>query len=340
VIRDPLDFVQPTPLPEDTELPHLPSDDPQWQESVVLGWADPSKAIGGFVRIGHQPNLGLTRSCFGVTARSGMNYARTAQDLPMSMSDRSSNAFVADGFQSATFGIRSSRWQAADSHVDLDLQVDDLHGPVDFWKLTGIRSETSRVMSANHVQAAGTFVGSLRIADEPKIPISGFTYRDHSWGPRYMENPNADMFAAWWLVGSFGPNFSIGVGGGRVRSGIDNAFGYMMKDGLFDRVVIEDASVLMAFDGVSNRGGTVSVLSKRFGRFTFEAEGYGNVVLELGKKHFEMAMPCTLRCGGQVGGGLIDTIFNPRNGVERPIYLASGALQNGLYRSRDGLNAE
>jgi hypothetical protein len=37
---------------------------------------------------------------------------------------------------------------------------------------------------------------------------------------------------------------------------------------------------------------------------------------------------------------LIDTIFNPRNGVERPIYLASGTLQNGLYRSRHGLNTE
>ena len=140
MISDPVDFAQPTLLPEDTELPHRPSDDPQWQESVVLGWADPSKEIGGFVRIGHQPNLGLTRSCFGVTSRNGMNYARTAQDLPMSPSDRSKNAFIADGFQSATFGIRSSRWQAADSHVDLDLQVDDLHGPIDFWDLTGIRS--------------------------------------------------------------------------------------------------------------------------------------------------------------------------------------------------------
>jgi hypothetical protein len=325
-------------LPDDVELPHPPGDDPQWQESVVLGWADPAKNIGGFVRIGHQPNLGLTRSCFGVTARDGLSYARTAQDLPLAAGDRTKDTFFADGFQSATFGVRGSRWRASDAQVDLDLQVKDAHGPYDFWDLTGSRSETSRVMAANHIQAGGTFTGTVRVGDQPAEQVCGFTYRDHSWGPRHMDNPNADMYAGWWLVGAFGPDFSFGVGGARMRSGLDNVFGYVMKDGVVDTVRIEDASVVMAYDGLSNRGGAVTVVSQEFGRLRFEAEGYGNVWLELGKKHFEMAMPCTVRCGDRIGGGLIDTILNPRNGTERPTYVASGALANGLYRSRNGLN--
>lgn len=326
------------PLADDIELPHQPSDDPHWQESIVLGWADPSQQIGGFIRIGHQPNLGLTRSCFGVTSRNGLNYTRTAQDIALRPGDRSADAFRADDFQTATFGIRSSRWQASDAGVDLDIRVRDVHPPYDFWDMTGMRNETSRVMAANHLQAGGTFEGHVRIGDEPARSISGFTYRDHSWGPRYMDNPNADMYAAWWLVGSMGEDFSFGFGGGRMRSGLDSLFGYIAKDGEVDEAVIEDASVLMAFDGLSNRGGTVVAQSRKFGRLTFEAEGYGNVWLEMGNKHFEMAMPCTIRCGDRVGGGLIDTILNPRNGTDRPAYIASGALENGLYRSRNGLN--
>lgn len=327
-----------SPLPDDVELPHDPGEDPQWQESIVLGWADPSQEIGGFIRIGHQPNLGLTRSCFGVTSRNGLNYSRTAEGLPLREADRSVDTFHADGFQSATFGVRSSRWRASDENVDLDIQVRDVHAPYDFWDLTGMRNETSRVMAANHLQAGGTFSGSVRIGDEPERAISGFTYRDHSWGPRHMDNPNADMYAAWWLVGSLGEDFSFGFGGGRMRSGLESLFGYIVKDGEVDTAVIEDASVLMAFDGLSNRGGTVVAVSEKFGRLTFEAEGYGNVWLELGQKHFEMAMPCTIRCGNRTGGGLIDTILNPRNGTDRPTFVASGRIDNGLYRSRAGLN--
>lgn len=325
-------------LADDIELPHIPDDDPQWQESIVLGWADPQLEIGGFIRIGHQPNLGLTRSCFGVTSRNGLNYTRTGQDLPLDEGDRTHDTFTADKFQAATFGLRSSRWRAKDENVDLDIQVTDAHPPYDFWDMTGTRNETSRVMAANHLQTGGTFAGTVRIGDEPLQQISGFTYRDHSWGPRYMDNPNADMYAAWWLVGSFGNDFTFGVGGGRMRSGLDSIFAYVAKDGELDVAELEDAAVLMAFDGLSNRGGEITVNSKKFGRLTFVAEGYGNVWLELGSKHFEMAMPCTIRCGDRVGGGLIDTILNPRNGTDRPTYIASGSLDNGLYRSQNGMN--
>lgn len=325
-------------LPDDVELPHQPGDDPQWQESVVLGWADPSKNIGGFIRIGHQPHLGLTRSCFGVTMRDGLNYVRTAQDLPLLPGDRENDTFSADRFQSASFGVRTSRWRASDEHVDLDLTVSDVHAPCDFWELTGLRIATADVMAANHLQVGGTFTGAVRVGDRASERVSGFTYRDHSWGPRHLDSPNADMYGSWWLVGSLGADFSFGFGGGTYRSGLQHRFGYIVKDGIADTAAIEDEAVVMAIDGLSNRGGSVTVFSEKFGRMTFVAEGYGNIRLEMGKKHFEMCMPGTIRCGDRVGGGLIDTILNPRNGVDRPTYIASGKLDNGLYRSRNGLN--
>ena len=331
-------FADLDPLPADVEHPNTPSDDPQWQESIVLGWADPVREIGGFVRIGHQPNLGFARSCFGVTSRNGLNYTRTAQNLPLLANDRTQDSFHADGFQSATFGVRSSRWQACDENVELDLNVVDVHGPINFWQLTG-RNETANVMASNHLQVGGTFSGRIRIGDAPPLETSGFTYRDHSWGPRYMDNPNADMYAGWWVVGSLGPAFSFGFGGSRMRSGIHRTFGYIYKDGEIDTAIVDDASLLMALDGLSNRGARIVVRSEKFGELVFEAEAYGNVWLEMGTKHFEMASPCTIRCGSLVGGGLINSILNPRNGTDRPTYIASGALDNGLYLSRNGINA-
>lgn len=325
-------------LADDIELPHDPSNDPQWQESLVLGWADPKHEVGGFVRIGHQPNLGLTRSCFGVTSRNGLNYTRTAEGLPLREGDRTRDTFFADGFQSVRFDGRKNHWLAEDENVQLDIEVVDAHGPYDFWDMTGSRNETSEIMAANHLQVGGTFSGKVKIGQDPAMTVSGFTYRDHSWGPRYMDNPHADMASGWWLVGALGDDFTFGFGGARMRSGIHSSYAYLIKDGVLDIVEIEDAAVLMAFDGLSNRGGQVTVNSTKFGQLTFHAEGYGNVWLELGQKHFEMAMPCTVRCGDRIGGGLIDTILNPRNGTDRPQFIESGALHNGLYHSRNGMN--
>ncbi|WP_103729956.1 hypothetical protein [Novosphingobium sp. HII-3] len=58
----------------------------------------------------------------------------------------------------------------------------------------------------------------------------------------------------------------------------------------------------------------------------------------MGDKHFEMATPCTIGCGNRGGGGLINTILNPRNGNDRPELVENGKLDHGLYQSRDGMN--
>lgn len=326
-------------LDPNIELPHEPGEDQQWQESIVLGFADPVKEIGGFIRIGPQPNLKMVRSCFGVCSRNGTNYTRTAQNLPWKPSDTTHDTLSADGFQSATFNGRESRWRASDENVDLDILVADAHGPYDFWKFTNADPAIASATASMHLQAGGTFEGTVRIGGDSPQQISGFTYRDHSWGPRYVNDPNFDMYATWWFVGSLGPDFTFGFGGGRWRSGVHNNFCYIVRDGEIDILnQVDDASVLMAMDGLSVRGGRILVNSPKFGRLVFEAEGYGNVWLEMGDKHFEMSTPCTIRCGDRVGGGLINTILNPRNGNDRPVYIASGKLDNGLYQSRDGLN--
>jgi hypothetical protein len=167
--------------------------------------------------------------------------------------------------------------------------------------------------------------------------VEGFTYRDHSWGTRLLHNPHADFYSAWWFGGALGPDFSFGFGCGRAHSGSTMPFNYIVKDGVTYNVAIEDATVTQTFDdAMSITAARMVVSTEELGQMVFEAEGYGNVVLEMEKKHFELSMPATIRCGDRIGGGIVDTIFNPRNGATRPFYLVGAALENGLNEFRRG----
>ncbi|HKR89606.1 MAG TPA: hypothetical protein VJS38_15645 [Phenylobacterium sp.] len=329
-------LIKPVALGPGADLPHPPNADEWWQESVVLGWADPSKQIGGFMRIGHQPNRGFTKCCFGVVSKNGPGYTRSVQDLPYRPWDRTEDTFSTDEFLFVKFDDQRSRWTASDADCELDLFVQDAHPVYDFFSLTGGHTEVSKTITPNHIQAGGTFKGTVRIGDESH-DVSGFTYRDHSWGTRLLHNPKADFYAAWWLGGSFGPDFSFGFGDGRAQSGDNMPFSYIVKDGLTYKVSVQDATVATAFaDGMSISEATVIVSCDELGELTFVAKGYGSVVLEMERKHFELSMPSTITCGDRHGGGIVDTIFNPRNGTSRPFFLVGAALENGLNRFSNG----
>lgn len=328
-------IVDPIKLPLSADLPHQPGDNEWWQESNVLGWADTEKQIGGFMRIGHQPNRGFTKCCFGIVSRNGNIYTRSSQDLPWRPHDATADTFATNDFLSARFFEQGSHWVASDEHCELDLTVRDVHPTFDFFSFTG-KTEVSRTIAPNHIQAGGLVTGRVRIGDEVH-EVQGFTYRDHSWGTRLLHNPRADFYAAWWMGGALGDDFSFGFGDGRAHSGDNMPFNYIVKDGVTHVVTVEDAWVGTNFaDGMSVRNARVVVSCEELGELTFEAEGYGNVVLEMEGKHFELSMPSTIRCGDRVGGGIVDTIFNPRNGTTRPFFLVGAALENGLGRFSEG----
>ena len=328
-------LLTPTRLPLDIDHPHAPEPDEWWQESVVMTWADPVAEIGGCIRLGHQPPRGLAKCCFGIVSRNGGGYTRSAQDLPLRATDRGKSSFSADEFCTASFDGTTSLWRAQDHDCELELQVSDVHDTYDFFSLTS-RSEVSRNMMAHHIQGAGTFVGRVRLGQVER-DISGYTYRDHSWGVRRLHNPTGDFYAAWWLGGALGPDFAFGFGDGRSQSGHSMPFGYIVKDGRAYGVTVDDAWIGVSIgDGMSGRCARVTVSCDELGSMTFEVDGYANVVMELEKKHFELSMPCTVRCGSRSGGGSMELIFNPRNGADRPFWLEGASIENGLCRFADG----
>jgi hypothetical protein len=328
-------IVDPIRMPEHSEWPHEPNGDEWWQESVVLSWADPVKEMGGVMRIGHQPNRGFTKCCFGIVSRNGPGYARNAQDLPFRASDRLPQGFATDDFLSATFDGKTSRWAARDDHCEMEIDVVDVHDPYDFMSLTP-RTQTTETWFSNHIQGAGNFKGRLRLGDQ-WFDVQGGTYRDHSWGTRLIHNPRADLYAGWWLGGSFGPSYSFGFQNGRSQSGDSMPCAYLVIDGVTYLAEVVDAEVSVALgDGISPKGVKVVVYEPTLGELTFKARGYGSVVMALEGKHFELSMPCTVQCGDLIGGGSVETILNPRNGTARPFWIEGGALANGPNEFRKG----
>src|SRR5208282_385707 len=81
---------------EHDEGPHASSEHPLWQESVLLHWYDQRQGIGGWHRIGHEPNNSGGRVALWsfMFDQAGWQYRRCG-DQALSGDDRLSNGFGA-----------------------------------------------------------------------------------------------------------------------------------------------------------------------------------------------------------------------------------------------------
>ena len=277
-------------LPVEDEWPHAPESDPHWQESVVLCFQDIEQGLGGFIRIGHHPNLGTGNCTFGVVA-PGLGYNRSHIDVPMRAGDRFANGFSIDGFLTATFDSASNHWVAEDGDCALDLHVENLHPHYDAWALSGLTGGFREKFAAMHTEVAGRVRGTMRIGDRT-WSLDGFGHRDHSWGVRKHDDPEAALATFFWLVGSFG----------------------------------------VTLDGMTMRDARVTFDASGLGTHTVELEGLGNVLLGMGGRYLEVGMPARGHWNGRTGGVHLSTMFNARGGTGQPPMLFGTSPANGLYR--------
>ena len=328
-------------LPVEDEWPHLPTSDPDWQESVVLAFQDIEQRLGGFIRIGHHPNRQHGNCTFGLVAPS-LGYNRSSQEAPARPDDRAERSFSIDGFLTAEFGDGKSRWRAADADCELELEVSDLHPLYDTWALSGLTGGFRDNFAASHTEMGSGVQGRMRIGDR-EWQVNGFGYRDHSWGVRRMDAPESALSNFFWLVGTFGDDFTFALTEIVLRSGKRTKMGYLIKDGRFDLPDVADIVFLTEMDGLCTRGAKCRFDSAKLGAFEFEIEGFGNVLLGMEQRYLEFGMPGRVRWGERTGGAHLSTLFNARSGEARPPLLFGGSAQNGIYRRQDfpdvGLNS-
>lgn len=319
-------------LPVADEWPHPPETDEHWQESVVLCFQDVEQRLGGFIRIGHHPNRGVGNCTFGVVA-PGLGYNRSQLDVPMRDGDRFADGFAIDGFLSAQFEAERSRWSAEDGDCSLDLTVDNLHPHYDAWALAGLSGGFREKFAAMHTEVAGRVTGTMRIGGERWI-VDGYGFRDHSWGVRKHDDPDAALATFFWLVGSFGPDFVLSMSESITLSGKRNRTGFVIKDGALARPLTRDARFGVTLDGMTMRDACVTFAAGALGTHHIELEGIGNVLLGMGGRYLEVGMPAIGRWNGRTGGVHLSTMFNARAGTGAPPMLFGTSLANGIYQAR------
>jgi hypothetical protein len=73
---------------------HAPNDDATWQESHLLVWYDASAGVGGFHRLGHEPNTGRASSLMGIVTKHGVRYRQVQDDIELKPGHRTSSCML------------------------------------------------------------------------------------------------------------------------------------------------------------------------------------------------------------------------------------------------------
>ena len=136
------------------ELRHPHSEDPNWQESVVMHWYDAANGIGGLHRIGHEPNCdgGVAVLWSMVFSRDGWRYKRDLT-LPLTTADRPAEGFGA-GSQLRFTCNPVPTWSVDDGPLTLELECRDFCPPID------TSSTFARNLADGHFEAAGSLPGA------------------------------------------------------------------------------------------------------------------------------------------------------------------------------------
>ena len=312
--------------PED-EGHHPRGNQPNWQESVVLIWWDLDNDVGGFFRIGHEPNdpdgprIALWSSIF----TPDYVFKRT-EFLPLRPEDKTENGF-GGGDDGCRFDFRDGKavWTIREDDVNADLTVTNFHTPIDIYPKKGTLGED---FAPNHMECAGAVIGTMTVKGRD-YQINGMGFRDHGWGKRNWE----EILSHRWIAGVFGPDLAVlaitflGVDDQLIKFGCA-----ITQDQL---IYTKDLDVLfyVEADGLTHRGGHVRMDLLNDECIEFEAE-----VLQKGAVNVQHGLACTdtmckMIMGDRIGICDYEMTENSLGGSRPPKVAVNGYIENGLHRA-------
>jgi hypothetical protein len=308
-------------VPED-DYTHPLGPEPNFNESMYFNFFDPSKGIGGFVRLGNRANEGraeMTVCLYMDDGRVLFSFKRAPID--------DNDAFDAGGLRfeveepserlRTTYTGRVAELkepramadpakafeQSARREVELDL-VHTAAGPM--YGGTRNRDESKedaeQQFAKAHYEQHMAVTGTIRIDDET-IQIDGHGLRDHSWGPRHWQA----IERYEWLTMNFGPDFGAMIS--VIQRDEDNVRrgGVLVRNG--ELVLVTDAQITAEYEenGLYHSG--LDVKLETHDGETLEIRGdvkgfipqrnrRGDMMTHIGEGMTEW------RCGDQVGYGL------------------------------------
>lgn len=309
------------------ERPHKPGPEDIWQESVVLVWWDLKQKIGGFYRIGHEPNRpdGPHTVVWSVTY-SPEGIFRKCSYLPTQDFDR-----MPDGQGAADAGLKfrftdHAIWTLEHDGISADLHIHDYHPGIDGYPKHGDFAD----IAPKHMEVCGAIKGSLTVKGK-RYEVDGVAVRDHGWGIRAWDT----CVSHRWFVGTVGPELSwIGLA---LHSNMDDrgrpdelvSFGWVVRHNEITYAKSVDIVAHLETDALTIRGGVLTMELTTGETLVIEAEAQGPGAVMFHHDITCVETLCKMTVNGMVGAGDFEISNNASRGVRRPKVLKHGIMADG-----------
>jgi hypothetical protein len=306
------------------ELRHTPDENEFWQESVVVFWWDMEHNVGGYHRIGHEPNYrdGPIISLWNNIFTPEYIY-KDASTLPLRETDKLPNGGFGGGDTCRFEYTDHAIWTISAPDVNAELHIHDCHTPVDIYPKT---SDLSKDFAPNHMEVGSKVSGMLNVKGK-KYQINGLAFRDHGWGKRDW----AGIVSSRWVAMTFGDQMTALVQTFQSPSNQLVKFGCIIRDNQLTYAEDVDVIAYMEADGLTHRGGHVKVTLTTGEKMQFDFEPFQKGVVSWIHGIACVDIFCKVTCGDMVGVADFETNNNALRGSYRP-YLALNAIEkNGLH---------
>ena len=310
----------------ESRTPVTPSADPSWNESHAVYWFDRDQGVAGLHRLAHQPHRGTAHAWHCVMGPHG-SFRRMSTTIPFEPAMRAGEGYVSEHLTFSYHERGGVDITAAYAEGRAELVFDD-HQPAleTFLFLRGQRPEDLTTLPDKlHFEAGGTVTGEVELGGQ-RFRIDALGYRDHSWGPRHM----AGLQATNWLVGTTGPDLTVGVSGFVTRDGMHGTRGFVVDGGESALLVDPEITYTMGYDGLSVNGATVEAVSQ--GGRTYSMRFHDPMKAPVTAIDSWMATEtlCHLTVDGRDGVGLCERTFSTCGGTVAPAWASNGLLHEGF----------
>jgi hypothetical protein len=297
---------------------HATQDHPLWQESVVLHWYDRHQGVGGWHRIGHEPNNHGGRAALWsyLFDRGGGWQYRHCGETALTSADRLPRGLAAG--QALRFEYRdgAAHWSVEDGDLTAHLECRDAGPRVDPFP-PGDPLAAARF--PHHFEASGPVSGTVRYRDR-EIAVRGHGYRDHSWGARDWEN---GMLNHRWFTGVLGDDCGFAAITAQSAAGRLVRTGYLCRRGTVIHATEVDVIAYLEPDGLTHRGGRIRLTLAQGEVLEIRCKARAGVAFQRGTVVM-VEMMCEVEGAGLQGYCDAEISTNPRNG-KGPVQLALNA---------------
>lgn len=308
--------------PED-EGRHKPQADEFWQESVVLIWWDLHSGVGGFHRIGHEPNYrdGPSISLLNNIFTPDYIYKDTAT-LPLREADKLANGF--GGGDTCRFEYTDHPiWTINASDVTATIHAHDFHTPVDIYPK---KSDLARDFSPNHMEVGSKVTGEVAVKGRV-YSIDGLGFRDHGWGRRDWSG----IVSHRWVAMTFEDGAMALAQTFHSSTNELVRMGCVVRDNRLTYAKQVDIVTYLEPDGLTHRGGQVTMTLTTGEKLVFDFVPLQKGVVSWLHGIAAVDTCCKVTCGDKVGMADFEITNNALRGSYRPCVAINGIERNGLH---------